>query len=268
MRNVILASTMLAFAGPATAQVVDLGTGGSSADPEAKRIAVELAPGLRSTRDLPWNLQQARRRLIDGQTVSMTDLRQMADRGDGFASYRFAERLMETGNPDLADDAAHYYGMAAATGRAGAIFGLVKAVDAIKDVDAVPPRRLDVIRDILLAYARAGNSRAIDAVLQYHLDGVPFGSFGDDVESLVLAGSGDGAGAVSLQLATALLQQPDPTREELERARDYLERAQASESMRTVLIAGNLLPGVETALAALPAPAPDTDDAPITEDTQ
>ena len=107
MRNVILASTMLAFAGPALAQVVDLGTGGSSADPEAKRIAVELAPGLRSTRDLPWNLRQARRRLIDGQTVSLTDLRQMADHGDGFASYRFAERLMETGNPDLADDAAH-----------------------------------------------------------------------------------------------------------------------------------------------------------------
>ncbi len=268
MRKLILTATVALLAGPAAAQVVDLNTAGSAADPEAKRISVELAPGLQSTRQLPWRLQQARRRLIDGGSVSLTDLRRIADYGDGFAAYRFAERLMKTGNPDLADDAAHYYGMAAATGRAGAIFGMVQAIDAIEDFDAVPPRRMDVIRDILLAYARAGNSRAIDAVLQYHLAGKPFGSFGGDVERLVLNGSGDGAAGVSLQLATALLQKPDPTRAELERARDYLELAQASDSMRMTLIAGNLMPGVETALAALPVPIPETDDAPTTEDTE
>jgi len=177
--------------------------------------------------------------------------RALADRQDGVAAFKRADIVMGQEEPRRASDAARYYSIAAATGRGGAIQGMIKAIDMIEP-ETVSPARLQVLLDLLMTYARAGNSQAVSALLRYHLEEAPFGPLDEDVEAIVLNASGAASAPVALQMATAILQSENPSRARLERARDFLMVAKEAETLSTALTATNLLAQVDVALISAP----------------
>lgn len=250
-RTLLVAACCLCVV-PAAAQVVDANGGRNTGDPSTRRLSIQVVPGITSPRQLEdETLQRARTALAQGGPISFTHLRALADRRDGFAAYRLAEFLMSQDNPALAADAALYFSIAAGTGRGGAMGGMIKAIDLI-DPETASPARLQVLLDMLLTYAQAGNSQAVTAALRYHLTGAPFGPLEEHVDMLVSAAGPSSSAPVALQMATAILQAERLTRGELQRARDFLMIAKDAETLSTALTATNLLSQVEVALIKAP----------------
>lgn len=242
---------------PTIAQTVAANGGRVAVDPATRRLSVRVVPGITSSKQLGNEvLEKARTALVQGAVIPIPLLRALADRQDGFAAYRLAEIVMRSEDPALAADAALYYSIAAGTGRGGALAGMIKAIDLI-DPERTGAARLQVIKDMLLTYARAGNSRAVSAVLRYHLAEAPFGPMTEEVEALVLNAGDAASGPVALQMATALLQDRAPTRPDLEKAKAYLMVAKEAEVLSTALTATNLLAQVEVALKTAPIFNPD-----------
>ncbi|KJZ19331.1 hypothetical protein [Loktanella sp. S4079] len=218
---------------------------------EPSRITVKMMPGITSSAQLPTPaLVNARKALTQGQSIYTSQMRQIADLGDGFAAFKFAEWLAAAENAQQSD-IAHYYGMAAATGRLAAFNRLVETLDHMEPAD-LPRARSNVLEGIIFAYARAGNSRAVDAVIRYHRSQRPFGRLDSEIETLLRESHGETAASIALHLALTILQSPTQTPNELERAEAYLEIAATSESLETQLVAANLAPMLEQALAAQP----------------
>lgn len=212
------------------------------------RITVTIVPGVRSSNELPTEpLMAARRALSDGAWVSVEQMRQLADLGDGFAALRLARWLDRQGDEVPAADVAHYYGVAAATGRGGAISNMIRILDTIPPED-LGPRRAEVLRNIILSYAQAGNSNAIEAAFRYHAKGLPFGSLEAELTDVVDKAVGDAAAELALKLAVIRLQEPAETIEELEHTQALLETAMTASSLQTLLTAQNLMPVLETAM--------------------
>lgn len=217
-----------------------------------ERTTVTLVSGITSTHQIPVSLRQTRRDLARGYNVSFSKLRQLADLGDGFAALRFAQRLEELEQPVDPADIAHYYGIAASTGRGGAITRLIKQLDNLGSED-ISASRLKMFQTIVVAYAQAGNSYAADAILRYHRSGEPFGNLSLELESILDSAIEESANAIALQLALNALEKPDPSQEDLFGAREHLLLAQRSTSLQTLSIAQNLIPLVEQKLVEVPA---------------
>ena len=209
------------------------------------RITVQIVPGIQSSLELPTpELVNARKALAAGRPILTSDLRAMADMGDGFSALRFAQWL-ETQENAQSRDLAHYYGIAAATGRGGAIGNMIIALERIPPENLGPVRR-KVMRDILLAYARAGNTLAIDALFQFHTQGTPFGSLENELLEIAGQVQGETAAELSLKTAVMLLDKPAPSETDLERTAALLETAMNAETLTTRLTAQNLLPLMES----------------------
>ncbi len=214
---------------------------------EPHRITVTMVRGIRSSTELPTeSLIVARRALARGTSIPTDQLRQLADLGDGFAALRFAQWLDQQGEGARAVDVAHYYGMAAATGRGGAIANMIRVLDTIPP-DDLGPRRTDVMKNIILSYARAGNSYAIDAAFRYHEQGTPFGSLETELTDIVDKATGDSAAEIAFKLAVIRLREPAASVEELEKTQALLETAMTASSLTTLVTAQNLMPVLETA---------------------
>ena len=215
------------------------------------RITVQLVRGIRSSAELPTEeLIAARRALANGGRISTVQLRALADLGDGFAALRFAQWLDQQGDAVPAIDVAHYYGMAAATGRGGSIANLIKALDVIPP-DDLGPRRTEVMKDVILAYAHAGNSDAVDAVFRYHDRGTPFGSLEAELTEIVDKARGGNAAELALKLAVIKLRAPGTTAADLEKTQALLQTAMTASSLTTLVTAQNLLPVLEDAMLEL-----------------
>jgi len=221
-------------------------------DTPPNRITVRIVPGITSWQQLPSrDLVNARKALTQGQDIGWTRTRQLADLGDGFAALRFAQALEESDNIGLTADTAHYFGVAAATGRGGAISGLVRALDHL-DRTKLSRGRADVLKDILLTYAKAGNSHAVDAVMRYQVTQEPFGAIDDDMVSLMVNATGEGAAQLGLQLALSILGDTASSTQDLLRAQDYLVIAETATSLETLLVAQNTTPLLKATLQARP----------------
>lgn len=225
---------------PAFAQTDD-----TTVDPN--RITVQMMPGITSSNELPTlGLTNARKALAAGQSISVTRMREIADFGDGFAAYRFADWLRDNTDVPPYSDIAHYYGIAAATGRGGAIRQMIRALDAVEPANLARARS-DVLENILFAYAEAGNQLAIDAVIRYNKSQQPFGRLDTEVEALLDHVNGESAVQIALHLVSGILQYEEPSQYDLDLAEDYLDIAMTSESLKSQLIASNLVPLVEQA---------------------
>lgn len=179
------------------------------------KITVKIVPGITSSRQLPsQKLVNARRALAAGQSTSISNIRELADHGDGFAALRFAQILAESDNKDILKDTAHYYGIAAATGRGGAITGLIRTLDSI-DPDALSESRRNILKDILIAYALAGNSHALDAITRYQMAQKPLGPLNDDIIVLMGNASGEGLSQLGLHMALTIMRDPSATTPDL-----------------------------------------------------
>lgn len=126
------------------------------------------------TRDLPtWHLQQARRRMLAGRSISYDDMRALADHGDGLAAFRYANRLMDLDRPDVLSAAALYYATAALTDRDYAVWPLIRLLrrEDIEHSEA----RLRHLESVLRTLAESGNEPATTALTRFYASGHPFG---------------------------------------------------------------------------------------------
>ncbi|PRY77780.1 hypothetical protein CLV80_105264 [Yoonia maritima] len=236
----------------ATALILGIATSAVAQDSdetiEPSRITVKMMPGITSSAQLPTQeLIDARKSLTQGRRIYTSQLRQIADLGDGFAALKFAEWL-EDSETAQQSDIAHYYGIAAATGRLNAFNRLLDALDHI-DPAELPRARSNVLEGIVFAYARAGNSRAVDAVIRYQVTQKPFGRIDSEVESLLAQAHGDTASSISLHLALTILQNEAHSPDDLARAQAYIQTAAESDSLETQLVAANLTPLLDVALS-------------------
>jgi len=218
------------------------------ADVDAARITVRMTPGITSSRQLGSPaLVAARRALGAGEFVPFSSIRELADRGDGFAALRFAQALENLDTEVALADIAHYYGVAAATGRGGALNGLIRVLDQI-DSDDLSDERSAILKNIVITYTLAGNSRALDAVLRYNLRQEPFGALDEELHNVldeklsdVVEGENDdGTARLALQLAVSIMRNPASTTEDLNRAEGYVEIAVAAPALQTQLMAENV----------------------------
>ena len=216
------------------------------------RITVHMRPGITSSAQLPTQeLINARKALTQGRSIYISQMRQLADMGDGYAASKFGEWLDARPETSQLSDIAHYYGIAAATGRSGGIGKLIRTLDRMEPSDLLRARS-DVLENIVFTYARAGNSTAVDAVIRYQASRKPFGRIDMELENLLAESQGEGAAQISLHLAMQILQSPEPTVDDLQRAEGYLQIASTTTSLETHLVATNLTPLLDAALAQQP----------------
>jgi TPR repeat protein len=145
-------------------------------------------------------LKDMRRRMLAGDALSDTDLRRLADAGEGLAAARFAERLEARGTLSVLDDAAHYYAIAVYVDRDFALPRLISLLGR-SGID-IAPGRLTTIRDVLDGQARGGNPVAAAGLARLLLRGRPFGTDVAQARALLLmaAEAGDGQAAILLAL--------------------------------------------------------------------
>jgi hypothetical protein len=229
-----------------------------AADPASRQISVTVDPGLTRTRDLPTeDLRAARRALFeDPATVAPDLLRALADRRDGLAALHYTRHLVATGGSD--SDIAYYGAIAATTGR---VWTLRDAVGAMLRLDpATEPRdRIAVYMNMLYPHAWAGNTLALDAIMQLNGEGRLFGPLSDSTRTRILEqAAANGDGRIEMQMALSLLRDPASRAASADQIRDYLTRAQATYHPGVRAMATALLVQLET-----PADTPLADSAAI-----
>ncbi|GIT91565.1 hypothetical protein JANAI62_20220 [Jannaschia pagri] len=249
LRGLTIGQLCWILAGIATALAVATGSAGAqgldlsrlaSHDPAARRIAVTIAPSIQSAADLSSPaLIETRRRMARKQPVTIDALRALADAGDGIAALALARRFVEEQRRVRPENLAHYFGLAAATGRVGGLIGLTEVLDKIAP-DTASPARMALLKRTVVAYARAGNPIAVDALLRFDRTGRPFGPLDEDLERLLTDARDAARTQIALHLASAALDAgwDDPTR--LIEADRYLAVAETVGPVTTKAAIGNL----------------------------
>ncbi|WP_102109633.1 hypothetical protein [Oceaniglobus roseus] len=212
-----------------------------SDDAESRAISVVVRAGVTATRELPTDaLRGARQRMNAGERLSDEDLRALAERWDGMAAKRYADRLAKQGRAKHASDLAYFYGIAAATGRAYALPDMIEAMGHL-DAATEPAARMKHLISVLYPYAWAGNSAALDAVVEFNGEGKLFGALSEATRQRILDQAKSGNGRIELRLALDILSDDAAAPTDLARAREYLERAQGSKLLAVKTTAQNLL---------------------------
>ena len=204
------------------------------------------------TRSLAADLQPARRAMLAEETISMTNMRRLADAGDGLAAFRYARRLEETGRRGLLDDAAHYYAMAAYSGRDYAVKPLVRILEAA-DV-AIPDNRLPHMLNALTRSSADGNPVATGAMARLLISGRRVPPDPARAAAYLRASAGGGNGRVLIDAAVQAMADPQDQAAGHPRAREFLDLAVGSGDLAARVTAENLrrpLPA-DPATAALP----------------
>ena len=195
---------------------------------------------VRKTRDLPTaSLRATRRKMISGAIMGPKDLRALADAGDGLAAFRYAKLLQTAGEADPKGAAAHYYAIAAYTGRAFAVPPLARL---LKDQgEGYSESRLTNALNAMTVQALSGNSKAATLLGQMYADGVPFGR--DVVQAQIFLGmaSGGGSPRAALQMGVALMSDAADAQAGHPGARSALTLAASGQDLAVRVTAENLL---------------------------
>ena len=227
----------LCLAGPAIARQMPL-----QVDPPDTATAVEFVfdNNVRKTRDLPTaSLRAIRRKMISGEAMGPKDLRALADAGDGLAAYRYAKLLQTQGLADPTGTAAHYYAIAAYTGRAFAVPPLARL---LKDEGAgYSASRLKNGLNAMTVQARSGNSAAATLLGQMYADGVPFGLDVAQAQIFLGMASGGGSPRAALQMGVALMSDAADAQAGHPGARSALIQAASGQDLAVRVTAENLL---------------------------
>lgn len=232
-----LAVVVACLASPLAAQPIPLRTQSPTTD---IRIDFVFDNAVRKTRDLPTAaLQAARRKMISGAAMAPKELRALADAGDGLAAFRYAKLLQAAHAPDPTGGAAHYYAIAAYTGRAFAVPPLARL---LKDEGAgYSASRLTQGLNAMTVQALSGNAVAATLLGQMYADGVPFGR--DVVQAQIYLGMATGGGTprAALQLGVALMSDPADQAAGHPGARAALMLAASADDLSVRVTAENLL---------------------------
>jgi len=195
---------------------------------------------VRKTRDLPTaSLRAIRRKMISGAAMGPKDLRALADAGDGLAAFRYAKLLQTKGEADPTAAAAHYYAIAAYTGRAFAVPPLARL---LKDEGAdYSESRLTNALNAMTVQALSGNSAAATLLGQMYADGVPFGRDVAQAQIFLGMASGGGSPRAALQMGVALMSDAADAQAGHPGARSALKLAASGEDLAVRVTAENLL---------------------------
>jgi len=214
------------------------------ADIESRQISVKVGNGLKSTRSLPrQSLRQARLEMLAKHVVSDEDLRALANYGDGLAALKYVRLLVSryAGQPEHASDIAYYGAIAVGSGRVWPLEDMVLAMRALSP-DTEPPKRINKYFKVLYAHAWAGNSIALDALVDFNGEGMLFGKLLEKTRLRIVEQSvRNGGGRAELRLAVRLMSKPQRSVEESELVRGYLTRAIAANDLAVRTTAQNLM---------------------------
>ncbi|WP_431298983.1 hypothetical protein [Tabrizicola sp. BL-A-41-H6] len=195
---------------------------------------------VKRTNDLPTAaLRAARRKMVGGGYIGPSELRALADAGDGLAAYRYAKMLQESGKPDPTGGAAHYYGIAAYTGRSFAVRPLARLLR--EEGAGYSPSRLKNALNAMTVQALGGNAEAATLLGQMYADGVPFGRDLAQAQYFLTMASGGGNPKAMLQLGVALMKDPGDAEAGHVGARSALTLASESDDLSVRVTAENLL---------------------------
>ena len=242
-----LAAIVVCIAAAATAQTLPQKSG--SALPVIRADFV-FDNAVRRTNDLPTSaLRAARRQMISGDEMRPSDLRALADAGDGLAAYRYAQLWQARVEPDTTGIAALYYAHAAYAGRAFAVPPLARLL--IAEGANYSPARLKHCLNAMTVQALSGNSVAATYLGQMYIDGLPFGRDLAKAQTfLALATEGGNQRAV-LQLGVALMSDPADKATGHMAARSALMLAAAGSDLSVRVTAENLLRLIDSGSAQI-----------------
>lgn len=205
---------------------------------------------VRRTNDLPTaQLRAARRRMIAGETLRFDDLRALADAGDGLAAFRLARLMQDSATPDTTGTKAHYYAIAAYTGRDFAVPPLARLL--AQEGAGYSTARLRHSLNAMTVQAISGNSIAATLLGQMYAEGVPFGKDLAQAQYFLAMADGGGDPQAALQLGISLLSDPADIAADHAGARAALMLAGAGADLAVRVTAENLLRLID------PAPTPE-----------
>ncbi len=211
-----------------------------TADTGLQRAEFVFDNSVRRTKDLPTaHLRAIRRKMISGAYVGPSDLRALADAGDGLAAFRYAKLLQESGKPDPTGGAAHYYGIAAYTGRSFAVRPLARLL--VSEGSGYSKSRLRNALNAMTVQALSGNPDAATLLGQMYADGVPFGRDLAQAQYFLTMASGGGNPKAILQLAITLMSDEDDKASGHVGARSALTLAAESDDLSVRTTAENLI---------------------------
>ena len=211
------------------------------------QISVVVTKGLTRTAKLPTPaLRIDRQAMIDGKEISPEALKALADHWDGNAAQKYVRYLLASVPDAPASDIAYYATIAVSTGR---VWTLPQAIAAMKTLDPAtePAARKKAYIAMLYPHAWAGNSLALDAVIDLNGEGKLFGPMSAATQKRILAqGEKVGDGRIQLRLALVLLQKPVRTQADMDAAQNFLTLAKASTNLEVQATAANLLGLIES----------------------
>ncbi|MDP3342287.1 hypothetical protein [Frigidibacter sp.] len=226
---------------------------GEAASPPVVKVDFVFDNAVRKTRDLPTSaLRAARRQMIAGEPMSGSKLQMLADAGDGLAAFRYAKQLQEEGKPDPSGATAHYFAIAAYTGRAFAVAPLARLLKA--DGSTYSASRLRHCLNAMTVQALSGNAEAATLLGEMYADGTPFGRDLAQAQHFLGMGTGDVSRKAALSLGLALLSDPEDAAAGHVGALSALRVAAEGEDLSVRVTAENLLRQIEAAPAPGAAP--------------
>ncbi|XUY27092.1 hypothetical protein RMR21_001580 [Agrobacterium sp. rho-8.1] len=193
--------------------------------------------GITRTDQLPTTeLRDARKRMVKNQRISYRQLQVLADRGDSLAALLVAKQLYQ--KPEFAKDSLHYFTMAAAAGRSGAVKPLVALVRKIQP-DSANQKRLDAAESALRAHAARGDEAAFEGLMTAYRSGTPFENSLAKYAEFRASAAHRGNATAALEEAISLISASGTTakRSEIEA---YLVVAERSSDLKTQSVAGAL----------------------------
>lgn len=194
-------------------------------------------------------LRQMRKDMVANRSIPFDALRALADMGDGLAAFKMAEYLTGTGKPSLQDDALHYYGVAAYTGRAFALPHLLRALQ--KDQSETSDARLKGAEDALRLWARRGNEPARLGLARMYLSGKPFGYQTEEGLALLEQAARAGNADAAMELGLIYMQGRVDLAVDIDKARMALTMALESDDLAARAMAQNLLRDLPTTSATV-----------------
>ncbi|MCR9125471.1 MAG: hypothetical protein NXH82_05040 [Rhodobacteraceae bacterium] len=217
-------------------------------DPASTKISVVTQANLSHTRRLPTRaLRDARKAMLAKEPISEEDMRKLADYNDGLAAKRYADILRARDPIGNAAEMAHYYSVATGTGRVYALKPMIAAMHHIRPEDLSRNLKRQLI-SVLYPHAWAGNSLALDAVIAFNGPDKLFGAMSQSTRNKIMEHGRKGSGRFELRFALEILEAPETSRAELERAAEYLEAAKQSKILAIQATATTLLSQLDAKL--------------------
>lgn len=211
-------------------------------DKEGRDVSVIVTEGRSTMVGLSPALRDARTRMHAKQEVSDDELKELSKRGDGLAAFYYARRLVNRGELEYAaSDVAYYSALAVGTGRVSQLPSMIKAMELL-DPETEPKERLNKYSEVLYAHAWQGNTLALQAVIDFNSEDALFGPLSEKTRDRIIQEAAKvGDGRIELRMAVEILERPDVSEGDRERARTLLIQAEKSSHLGIATTAKNLL---------------------------